>query len=68
MTGSSLVQDICLTIMRFNMNKSPSIVSEPWFSSDGVVFELVQSYESGLSIVLKWEGSLCTSTSSEQFQ
>ena len=55
--------------MRFSMNKSPSIMSEtPFPSDDEVVFELVQLYESGVSIVLKWEKSLCTSTSSEQFQ
>lgn len=68
MAGNSSGKDIWLTIMRFNMNKSPSIVSETWFSSGKVVFELVQLYESGLSIVLKCEWSLCTSTSSEQFQ
>jgi len=54
--------------MRFSMNKSPSTVSETWSSSDGVVFELVQLYESDLGILVKCRGSLCKSRSSEQFQ
>jgi len=54
--------------MRFSMNKSPSTVSETWSSSDSIVFELVQLYESDLGIVVKCRGSLCKSISSEQFQ